>query len=133
VTPRVGDHLRPDETDHAPGVYRVVGMGDRAVLLHVADGEGRRVHTGRVVRVRRDALGGFAPADPPANGGSSAVSVAYWSGRAFVAELARRPVASSVGVALVVAGLAFDASRAGALLVAGGLVLAVVGSGRTRR
>jgi hypothetical protein len=132
VTPRVGDHLRPDDADHRPGVYRVVGYGDRAALLRVADADGCRVHAGEVVRVDRDAFDGFVPADPPPDDGSARATVAYWSARAFAAELAARPLASLAGFALVVAGGVTPSPAGGAAALGGGLLLAAVGSGRLR-
>jgi len=49
----------------APGVYRVVGSDDDAVtLLRVAEG-GRRVHSGEVVRVPREAFEALEPAGNP--------------------------------------------------------------------
>lgn len=119
----------------SPGTYRVVGVDDRGVtLLHVGDDEGRRVHTGETVRVERDALTGIESAAPPTGGGPGAVSVAYWSARAFGAELAARPLPAGVGGVLVFAPLvvAVPSPVGGILTAAGGLLLALVGSGRLR-
>ena len=45
------EHFRPTDGAADPGVYRVVGRpGDEVTLLRVADEDGRRVHTGEVVR-----------------------------------------------------------------------------------
>lgn len=131
--PSVGDHLRPAGARDARGTYRVVGVDDGGVtLLRVGDGDGRRVHPGETIRVERSALTGFEPADPPAGGGASAAAVAYWSVRAFGAELAARPLPAVVGGALVAAGTAVGAPLAGGLVLAGALLLAYVGSGRLR-
>lgn len=65
------DHYRPTDRDEfEPGVYRVVGTREDAVtLLYVADGDGRRVNTGRVVRVTREAFETtFADAENPDSG-----------------------------------------------------------------
>jgi hypothetical protein len=64
------DHYRPVDADYPDGVYRVVGTGgpgeDGEVrLLEVADADGRRVTTGRVLSVPREDLAGFEPAENP--------------------------------------------------------------------
>ena len=64
------DHYRPVDADYPEGVYRVVGTGgnDEAGevrLLEVADTDGRRVTTGRVLAVAREDLAGFEPAENP--------------------------------------------------------------------
>lgn len=67
----VADHFRATgAADCPPGVYRVVGVDDGSVaLLQVADGSGRRVHTGLLVHRSTDALAAtFDPADPPGRG-----------------------------------------------------------------
>lgn len=131
------DHLRADGTTDPPGVYRVVGVDERGVtLLRVGDEEGRRVHTGEVVRVAHADLAAFTPAAAPPRDRSSAsaLALAYWSLRAFTAELAARPLASAVGVALVVAGSVgpIPSLPAGGLIFGGGCLLAYVGGGRLR-
>lgn len=48
------DHYRPADASGVPdGVYRVVGVDDggTVTLLAVADADGRRVNSGRLVRV----------------------------------------------------------------------------------
>lgn len=85
-------HYRPTgDTDHSPGVYRVVGTGDPVALLEVADAEGTRVHTGTLLRVDAETLAtGFEPAADPDAGLSplsalrNAVQGLYWSVRRLV-------------------------------------------------
>lgn len=66
------DHYRPTDADYPDGVYRVVGTGTdedgKVRLLEVADADGRRVTTGRVVAVPHEHLAGFEPADNPDSG-----------------------------------------------------------------
>ncbi len=67
------DHYRPVDADYPDAVYRVVGTGvdedDGTVrLLEVADADGRRVTTGRLVAVPREDLAGFEPAENPDSG-----------------------------------------------------------------
>ena len=168
-SPSVSDHLRPDadrvdddadhedpghagspgraddpgHEDYADGVYRVVGTDDeRVTLLRVADADGRRAHTGEVVRVDREALRGFEPTAEPAGrrslqrAAASALETAYWSGRAFVREVAAHPFPSVVALAFVAVGLGGDGVVPvpdvvlGASIFVGSLALAYVGSGR---
>lgn len=84
-------HYRPASDDYPAGVYRVVGAGDTVVLLRLTDGDGRRRHTGRLERVRGDALADhFEPvADPdagfaPAAGLLNAAQGLYWQVRKFL-------------------------------------------------
>lgn len=133
----LSDHLRADGTVVPRGTYRVVGVDERGVtLLRVGDSEGRRVHTGAVVRVARADLDGFAPATAPETERSlaGAATLAYWSGRAFAGELAARPLATTAVLALVVFGAVgpVSAPLAGSLILAGSLLLASVGGGRLR-
>lgn len=86
----VGDHYRPTEGDHDPGVYRVVGTTDGVRLLRVTDGDGRRVHTGEVHRVESAAIEAeFEPAPDPDSSISpvaiirNAAQGLYWSVRRF--------------------------------------------------
>jgi hypothetical protein len=64
------------------------------------------------------------------------MSTGYWSVRAFLEELAARPLASLVAFAFVVAGTFGDSTVPlpepvfGAAVVVGTLALAAVGSGR---
>ena len=68
-----GDHVRPTDGGHDPGVYRVVGTGEEVALLRVTDADGRRAHTGEVIHVPADALRStFESADDP--GGRSPVA-----------------------------------------------------------
>ncbi|MFB6282214.1 MAG: hypothetical protein ABEH40_09355 [Haloferacaceae archaeon] len=65
------DHYRPPATGDVPdGVYRVVGVADgSAVLLAVADADGRRINSGRLVRVPADRVAAaFEPAPNPDEG-----------------------------------------------------------------
>ena len=65
------DHYRPpDASDLSDGVYRVVGVADGEVtLLAVADADGRRIHSGRLVSVPADRVtADFAPAPNPDEG-----------------------------------------------------------------
>jgi hypothetical protein len=133
----LADHLRVDGSTHKPGIYRVVGVDERRVtLLRVGDDDGTRVSTGEVVRVEREALSAFAPAEPPSAGrtATAPISFAYWSLRAFLAELAARPWAGAIALALVVAGSVGPVSSplASGLVFAGIFLLAYVGSGRLR-
>ncbi len=61
------DHVRTGPDGPVPeGVYRVVGTGGSGVaLLQVADERGRRVHSGRLEHVGREALAGFEAAENP--------------------------------------------------------------------
>ena len=141
----VSDHVAPADADHPDGVYRVVGTSDGTVtLLRVADGDGRRVHTGELLRVDADALGSFERVGPPASTRSlgaraaSAVEVGYWSLRAFGQQLRAHPRATVVLVAFVLVGLVGDIVSPlsipdpvfGGLLFLGSLGLAYVGGGR---
>jgi hypothetical protein len=115
--PAVYDHVRQPTSDGdtdaalAPGVYRVVGVGERTVaLLRVGDADGYRVNTGEVVRVDRDALAAFDSADNPDGNrplGERARRFAesvVWNLRAFVAGLRAHPALAAVALALVVVG-----------------------------
>lgn len=67
------DHYRPVDADYPEAVYRVVGTGTdeeagKVRLLEVADADGRRVTTGRVLAVPREELAGFEPAENPDSG-----------------------------------------------------------------
>lgn len=89
--PDIRDHYRPTGGNHVPGVYRVVGTSDGVALLRVADGDGRRVHTGDLTVVSpaelRDA---FEPADDPDDGFDPVRTVRnslqglYWQFRRFL-------------------------------------------------
>jgi len=121
--PAVSDHLRPSGRDDAdglpvePAIYRVVGTGESTVtLLQVGDADERRVHTGRVVVVDRDALDAFESADDPdgnrsaAAAASGALSDFGWQLRAFGRGLRARPLAAAGALALVAVGLFGDAA-----------------------
>lgn len=134
--PAVGDHLAvPDDGPHPAGVYRVVGYGDGSVtLLHVADRDGRRRHTGRLVAA--ESLAGVERTTPPTDDGgvTDELRDAGWQIRAFLAELRRRPVASALAAVPLAVGLTdlLPDPAAGGLLLVGSLGLAYVGSGRLR-
>lgn len=87
----VGDHYRPTDGNHAPGVYRVVGTGDPVALLRVTDGDGRRIHQGDLRRVDAAAIETrFEPAADPDAGLSPSAAVGdalqglYWTVRRFL-------------------------------------------------
>ena len=85
----VGAHVRPTD-DHAPGVYRVVGVGDDVTLLRVTDGDGRRAYTGELASVPADALDAYEVVSNPDAGFTpaavlrNALQGCYWSVRRFV-------------------------------------------------
>lgn len=95
----VGEHYRAIASAHedgiaaseaSGGVYRVVGAGDPVALLRVTDGDGRRRHTGELVRVSPDAFDdAFDPAiDPdaglsPVRGVRNQLQGLYWAVRRF--------------------------------------------------
>jgi len=86
-----GDHYRPAGDDYPPGVYRVVGTPDDVTLLRVADGDGRREHTGELRRVPPSVLAeAFDPAADPDAGISpvgavrNALQGLYWQFRRFL-------------------------------------------------
>ncbi|MFC7141270.1 hypothetical protein ACFQMA_15700 [Halosimplex aquaticum] len=108
----VYDHLRSTGAGPADeGVYRVVGTDDEHVtLLRVGDADGRRVNTGEVLTVDRDALDGFEPTDNPDGNRPAGETVSgflrdfVWQLRAFAGGLRSRPLASLAALALVVVG-----------------------------
>ncbi|WP_254763716.1 hypothetical protein [Natrinema marinum] len=137
------DHVRPTTDDYPVGIYRVVGSGDETVtLLRVGEADGRRVATGEIVIVPDDDLEAFEPAENPDGNrplGATVVStveMGYWSFRAFGKQLAARPFPAVVAVALVLIGVAGEGILPvpelvlTASVIAGGLSLALVGSGR---
>ncbi|WP_324760108.1 hypothetical protein [Haloarcula montana] len=142
TSPTVYDHLRPTTADYPAGIYRVVGVGDEITLLRVSDADGRRANTGAVVTVPADSLAGFERAENPDGDRRptaivrSSLDNLYWSARAFVRTLAKRPLVSAGALALLLAGefgqdlLSLTGLQAGALIVVGGLALVYVGSGR---
>jgi hypothetical protein len=87
----VGEHYRPVDGDHTPGVYRVVGTTDGVTLLRVGDADGRRVHTGAVHRLGEGVIESeFEPTTNPDAGLSPTGAVRetaqglYWSVRRFL-------------------------------------------------
>jgi hypothetical protein len=144
VEPEPYDHLRPTDPAYPDGVYRVVGVTpERLTLLRVAE-DGWRVHTGAIVTVQRAGLDAFEPAAnpdgrvPARRAARDAVRTGYWSVRAFLAQVRRRPAVSLVAVGLVAAGgvdpavvpVPFEGVGEGLIVLAGAGVLAAVGSGR---
>lgn len=68
AAPAPYDHYRPPAASDVPdGVYRVVGVADgSATLLAVADADGKRISSGRLVRVPADRVAAdFEPAPDP--------------------------------------------------------------------
>ncbi|WP_251341415.1 hypothetical protein [Haloplanus halophilus] len=137
--PAVYDHVSLAGTAHPPGTYRVVGVtGGTVTLLRVADADGHRVHGGETITVDRDAFDAFDPAANPDGDRSlgSVVEVGYWSLRAFARELRAHPLPTAAALSLVAVGVVGDAlgrlpdPAFGALILAGSLALAYVGSGR---
>ena len=140
--PEVYDHLRSTDPDD-DAVYRVVGThADSVTLLRVADGDGRRAHTGEVVTVPTDALDAFESAENPDGNRSlggklrSLGQAVYFSFRSVLSALADRPLLAALGLALYVAGrfaggqLPLPDLALSVLALAGIVVLAAVGSGR---
>lgn len=87
----IGEHYRPAGGDHAPGIYRVVGVTHGVTLLRVGDAEGRRVHTGEIRRVDGETFETEfeAATDPdaglsPAGALRDATQAVYWSVRRFL-------------------------------------------------
>ncbi|WP_435147267.1 hypothetical protein [Halobaculum sp. P14] len=148
TAPAVYDHVRLTGGDHPHGTYRVVGVDEEAetaALLRVADGEGRRVHTGDVVAVDAAALADAEPAENPDENRplgdvlASQVTMLYWSARLFGGELAAHPAAAAAAGVLLLVGLANERASvlpeaaASVVVLAGALALAYVGSGRLSR
>jgi hypothetical protein len=84
----IGNHYRPIDDDHAPGVYRIVGTTDGVTLLRVGDADGRRLHAGAVSSLDRATLDAeFEPTTNPDTGLSPAGDLRnaaqgfYWSVR----------------------------------------------------
>lgn len=128
----VGDHWRVTTAEIPAGTYRVVGTdAEGLTMLRVTDADGRRAHTGEIVRVERNQLDGFERASAPGGtrGGFEAV---YWSVRTFVGELTDRPVVTLLALGVVSVGLFADLSGTvgGVAVLVGSLALAAVGSGR---
>jgi hypothetical protein len=141
--PEVYDHLRSTDPDDDVGIYRVVGTHAESVtLLRVADGDGRRAHTGEVITVPTDALDDFEPAENPDGNRSvagrlrSLVEGVYFSFRSVLTALAARPLLTALGLGLYVAGrfaggrLPLPDLALSILALAGIAVLAAVGTGR---
>lgn len=141
--PAVFDHVRPTAGPYEDGIYRVVGTDDGSVtLLRVGDADGRRVNTGAIVTVEAAQLERFEPAENPDGNrgpGESLLRVPaalYWSVRAAIDGLLRRPVSAAVAVAVLLTGSAggwildLPGVVSSLLVVAGGLGLALLASGQ---
>lgn len=142
-TPSVYAHLRPAAGEYPSGIYRVVGTdGDGVTLLRVADADDRRVNTGELYRVPTADRSAFEPAENPDGNRSATTTMRasldrlYWSARVFVQSLAAHPIASTIALALFLAGefgqstLSLSPLAASALIIVGGLSLVYIGSGR---
>lgn len=86
----VGEHYRATAPTREDGVYRVVGAGDPIALLRVTDADGRRRHTGELLRVSPSAVANEFEADDDPDAGFSPVRSVqnqltglYWSVRKF--------------------------------------------------
>ncbi len=141
--PEVYDHLRSTDPDDDAGIYRVVGTDtDSVTLLRVADGDGRRAHTGEVITVPTNALDTFEPAENPDGNRSlggklrSLAQAVYFSFRSVLSALADRPLLAALGLALYLGGrfaggrLPLPDLALSVLALVGIAVLAAVGSGR---
>lgn len=110
--PRVGDHVRSTTDTPGPGVYRVVGVsGESVTLLHVADSDGRRQHTGETSSVTVEALDSMErTTNPDENRPVSAAIAAqldgfWWSLRLIEKRARQRPLLSVPAIVLIVVGL----------------------------
>lgn len=139
----VFDHVRLPHVDCPDGVYRVVGTSEETVtLLRVADADCRRAHTGELVTVDFDDLEETESVPNPDGNRSLVASIAgalemgYWSVRVFGQQLAANPVLAAVAGVLFLAGTVGERFVAApdvafvVLVLAGGLLLAAIGSGR---
>jgi len=139
----VYDHVRSVDTDCPPGIYRVVGVSEGAViLLRVGNEDGRRVHTGELREVDPATAERFEAAPNPDGNKpageriSGAIEMVYWSVNAFLRQLVANPLPATVALALVALGAVGDqfldlpGIAFTVFAVAGGLGLALVGSGR---
>ncbi|QLK25614.1 hypothetical protein HYG81_16250 [Natrinema zhouii] len=142
----IRDHVRPTDGDYPDGIYRVVGTSEGAVtLLRVGDADGRRVNTGEIVTVSVGDLEAFEPAENPDGNRPFGATVAsqlemgYWSLRVFGQQLAAHPFPTAIAGLLVLAGVAGERitllpePALTALILAGSLGLAYIGSGRLQR
>ncbi|MFC7018537.1 MULTISPECIES: hypothetical protein [Haloarcula] len=144
--PAVGAHLRAagDDGPAAPlaaGVYRVVGTTETTVtLIEVGDGDGERVHTGRVVTVDRDGLSALETVSNPDDDRSlrarfdGGIEGLRLSAGQFWRSLAARPLPSAAAFALFATGevgsrvlTGYDVVF-GVLILVGGLSLVYLGS-----
>ncbi|ERH00818.1 MAG: hypothetical protein J07HN6_02447 [Halonotius sp. J07HN6] len=137
------DHVEVRDSDHPDGVYRVVGTtADTVTLLHVADADGRRLHSGRTVSVSHSTYEELPSASNPDDGGSitdvltSLPATGYWAVRGSARQLAASPVRTLLAVAAVVVGavgpraLSVSPLVLDGLLLGGILGLVLIGEGR---
>lgn len=61
----MGDIYTVKDSEHEPGVYRVVGTKDEIVLIKIGDLEGNRVHTGHIVKMTTGKVQDLGEADMP--------------------------------------------------------------------
>jgi len=140
----VGDHVRPTENGRdsrvPDGVYRVVGTSEGAVtLLLVGDAAGRRVYTGEVTTVSREALDSFETAANPDANRALAVRVIdrldgiRWSLWALRRSVRTRPVPGAIAIVLLLVGVfgegivPLSAPALTALTLLGALLLVYLG------
>jgi hypothetical protein len=137
------DHVEVPNSDHSAGIYRVVGTTDDTVtLLHVADADGRRIHSGRIVSVSHDTYQQLPTASNPDGGGSitdllaSLPATGYWAVRGSARQLSASPLRTLLAVAAVAVGavgpraLPVSPLVLDGLLLGGILALVVIGEGR---
>ena len=141
--PAVYDHFVSTDTAHSDGIYRVVGTSEDSVtLLRVANADGRRSHTGRIVTVSHGALDSLVPVENPDGNRplgetvSSALETAYWSARVFVQQLAAHPLMTVLALTFITTGYFGEGigplsdGVSSILVVVGSLLLAYIGSAR---
>lgn len=125
-TPAVRRTAASDGDDGAldAGTFRVVGVGpDEVTLLRVTDASGRRVNSGELVAVPREAFDSLDAAENPDETGA----LSTWGMAALGALLA---AAGSVPAVVAATGLSGDAVTAAGIAV---LAVGVVRVLRTRR
>jgi len=143
TAPAIYEHFRATDAGIPDGIYRVVGRDDgRVTLLRVGDPDGRRVHTGEIVTVEAATVATLAPAENPdgneplAANVVSAVTMGYWSLRAFGQGVVTNPVPAAVAALFLLAGIVGDRFVTlpdvvfSVLAIVGGVGLAYAGSGR---
>ena len=143
TAPSVYDHYQKTDGDYKDGIYRVVGTGgENIALLRVGDSDGRRASTGELITVTQDELDGFELVENPDGNRSfgdvisSVPKKMYWSVRVFAEELVAHPLPAVVALSFVLIGslgegvVPIPEIGLGALIIAGSLGLAYIGSGR---